>query len=527
MAGDDTMHRTVLADRPFVEAGWAMVRVADARHVVTGGELGRQQWFAHLTPSARCWVLAVHDVTGHRCRALLDMHFPVTALALHPGGRWLVVGTGLYDGDCCFEGELLLVDLAALDAGRELQARTLLPGASTVDALRWLDEQRLEVVLEPPHTLVEDDEEDEDIPVEDLHRSRFVLHRPWELDEEGASVPADAETLPFSWSRDWPGPVGGWARVEAWDVRVLPDHSVLAAAHRVAAERWDAAGQLLWRREVTGDDAIGAGVGLTVLGDRVLATVQGAPPERYADATSQHLLLGLDGALLHEVRAPSPSMAVAGNARVLLRPCGHGGTGPWPDGVVLDAAGQSTATVATGGYNAGVHWMGPTGCPDPLLLVGDVGRGQAVRYARLAGDATLHDLFDAAPPVPGLAHASVAGPAVWLDDDLGRGLVQCVDGRSDSRAPLQLAVRRDATTGQVVWWRDLRAPALAACCWRGLVVVAGTRGPLVLLDPSTGEPRDEVDLHLDGIEATAISLAADGHRLAAGLRDGRILVLDA
>ncbi|MFE2728177.1 hypothetical protein [Kitasatospora sp. NPDC059327] len=90
----------VLGDRPFAEIGRPVLAVPDQGRglLAIAGEQGFDD-----TATVR-----LYDTGGLSCRAVLRTRFPVHALAFHPTAPLLAVGTGQYDGDYLFEGELLM-----------------------------------------------------------------------------------------------------------------------------------------------------------------------------------------------------------------------------------------------------------------------------------------------------------------------------------------------------------------------------------------------------------------------------------
>lgn len=530
-------HLDVLADQPFAEIGDPTLVVDDPAYdvVVVAGELPSSQWFGAGTASRAHARVGVYDRTDLACRQVESLRRPANDVAIHPSGTLVAVGTGAYDGGYSFEGELLLLDLA--------RARRVSPlrDARQVRTVRWVDDERLAVVLAPW-------DDDGVADWADLVGDAFDVQAPWrELrDRELDLSTHDAESVPFVYPQ--PDRAGAraalqrlaaqagraWAlRRAVWSVAGRPDGSVLAACDGVAAERWDATGgdAPRWRIPTTG-----TGCQLTALDATTVATTVALRPPwidgRSPRHESQHHVVDQEtGDVVGELVPESASVVVGSTGRYsLLRPATQDGTST--DSLVVDPAGRTVGRVPTTGYDLFNHWFDVAGAPVPLVLVGsDEEKPHLNKWvARVAvtdgGRPALKWIFPLDWQGTDQRHLA-GGPGVYVDDDLGAGLIHCGEVRWGPGSHGPFAVRRDYPAGAARWTLDLPGVATDALEEEGVLVITTSNGWLVRADAVTGALLEAVELEVHGAPVVPLSVSTcRPGRLAVGLLDGRILRLE-
>ncbi|REE97035.1 PQQ-binding-like beta-propeller repeat protein [Thermomonospora umbrina] len=520
------MIRRVLGGGPFAETGDARVVAVDERLGVTivGGFGGRLQWAGDGTADRLSdALLGVYDLDGAVCRWLHRPRWPVNAVAVHPSLPLVAVGTGSYDGGYFFEGELLLLDLAAGTV------TSLLPHPRQVRSLAWRDARTLDFVLAPA-----DDWENPQAHSQG-HRCTAVRDdwaAPGPLGSEETAAPAG----PCSPSPDGRPPEevlndlsGGRRepRRQVWAVEVLPDGRILAASEGIALECWEPSG----RRAFTVPDAAGGrqirvtpdgGSAWVVLNRRPRRTEDG----RRCDPGSAARFSLADGAHT-AVLAPGFSLTLAARTDgwMALRD------------VDLDSAGQEALLVSPGGEEAGRvrlgefdlinHPFAVRHSPELFFLRGgrhgdDVGK----RVARL--DPVTHAVTDLFPLEWDTARDGhlFGGPVAHVRDAAGEALVHggAVHNGRGLLPGNAFVVRRALPGGTVAWVFTTDHNVTSLDIADGTVYVALTCGTVVALDAVTGEPRWSHRLRIGAVPAVALSLAAPSpDRLVLGTTDGRIL----
>ncbi|WP_273653346.1 hypothetical protein [Cellulomonas fimi] len=526
----------VLADQPFAEIGDPTLVVDDPAYdfVVVAGDLPYSQWFGAGTASRAHARVGVYGRADLVCRQLATLRRPANDVAIHPSGTLVAVGTGAYDGGYSFEGELVLLDLE--------RARRTSPfrDGRQVRTVRWVDDQRLAVVLAP---WTDDDVAD----WKDLVGDAFEVQAPWhelrdrELDLSGHQ----AEAVPFV----YPEPARADARAAlerlaaetgrtwtlrraVWSVAGCPDGSVVAACEGVAAERWDATGgdDPRWRITTTG-----TGCQLTALDATTVATTVELRPS-WADGrplrreSQHHVVDHATGVVVGEIVPESASVAVGSTGPYsLLRPATRDATST--DCLVIDPAGRTVGRVPTTGYDPFNHWFDVAGAPVPVVLVGSDARKPhldkwVARVVVAEGGPVLERLFPLDWQGTEQRHL-FGGPGVYVDDELGTGVVHCGEIHAGSGSHSPFAVRRDYPDGAARWTLDLPGVATDAVHEEGVVVLTTSNGWLVRADATTGALVEAVELEVHGSPVVPLSVTPCGPgRLAVGLLDGRILRLE-
>ncbi|MGI5421648.1 hypothetical protein [Actinomadura luteofluorescens] len=516
----------VLGGGPFAETGDARVVLVDERLGVTivGGSAGRLQWAGDGTADRLSdALLGVYDLDGAVCRWLHRPRWPVNAVAVHPSLPLAAVGTGSYDGGFLFEGELLLLDLAAGTV------TSLLPHPRQVRSLAWRDARTLDFVLAPPDDWNAPQAHGQGHPCTAV---RDDWTAPGALRPEEVSAPA----APFSPAPDGRPPEetldglsGGRRepRRQVWAVEALPDGRILAASERIALECWQPSGQ----RAFTVPDTTGGrqiqvtpdgGSAWVVLNSQTRRTEDGR--QRSLGSAARYSLA--DGA---RTAVLAPGFSVTLTARtdgwMALRDVDH--TSTVQETLLVSPGGAEAGRVRLGGFDLFNHPFAVRHSPDLFFLRG--GGGGAVEGKRVARvDPLTRAVTDLFPLEWDTARDGrlFGGPVVHVRDAAGEALVHggaVHDGRG--LLPGNAFVARRALPGGTVAWvltADHNVTSLDIA--DGTVYAALTSGTVMALDAVTGEVRWSDRLQVGAVPAVALSLTAPSpSRLVLGTTDGRIL----
>ena len=198
---------------------------------------------------------------------------------------------------------------------------------------------------------------------------------------------------------------------------------------------------------------------------------------------------------------------------------------------MIDPAGRTVGRVATTGYDLFNHWFDIAGAPDPLVLVGTDEKKPhldkwVTRVVAAGGRPELERLFPLDWQGTEQRHL-FGGPGVYVDDELGTGIVHCGEVHASSGSHGPFAVRRDYPAGAARWTLDLPGVATDALEEEGVLVITTSNGWLVRADAVTGALLEAVELAVHGAPVVPLSVSTCGPgRLAVGLLDGRILRLE-
>ncbi|WP_394437136.1 hypothetical protein [Streptomyces sp. SGAir0957] len=516
----------LIPDDPFPEVGHPFTTdvSADGRWIAVScpgrgrGERGR---------------IAVYRSSDLALWDQLVLECGVEALTFHPLLPLLAVGTE--DGDGLFDrrGGLHLYE-------PETRRRTdVVVAGSSVSALRWWDERRLEVTFARPVIDYEDEGRETytravaeygDWGAVTAGRLAALVSWPQvpvEIDwhtAEGPRIPRPQEFLAataaerdLTWTR----------RAGVALVKVLRDGRVLAAAQvgGPLLECWSPDGILLWSVPEPEDTFERSGCRWYVTPDEesVWITVLVGTSDHRRTRLCRFALA--DGAQLAELRLDFPVAVtartdgawVARDSRELF-PYAR-----WPpdESVVLTPSGRQLATLALGESGSGYDF--PVGRSPHLLFLYGVGDADArpetlEKWVVRASPDGIERLFrfawdDSAGRRPD------GGPAVYVDDAAGPGLVHTCASSVDT-----YLVRRSYPDGAVVWAHRVDARITGLDTHGGLVhAVTGAR-ELLTLRAVAGTVAERRPLALGGhvYTPTCLSAGPDGD-LVIGTAEGRLI----
>lgn len=522
--------RRVLGDQPFTQIGIPAVSArCDSRGLVAfGGDLGRLHWSGRIVGDDwrqhRVGVYALGDL---RCAQLVGSRWPVLSLAFHPTLPLLAVGTGSYDGGYSFEGELLLLDL---DTGRRISA---LRHTREVRRARWLDAQRLELVVAPLH-------DDEDDAAHGMGHTATIERADWtavtdrsidgrELTNLRAPFPRPDEALAARTALTDLCTKRGttWVpRRQVWAVEGLSDGRILAALDGIQLECWDATGTRQWSACAHG----GTGCQIHLSHDEQSAWVNVARPYRwgtYGWETPPCDVVRLrldDGGVIDRIDVAYP-VALTGytDGRFALRDTQDvryvSGPLRWfsPEGV-------EQLPVDIGRYDGINHYFDVRHSAEPLFLEGDADKYHRDKWIVTVRDSQVVQLF----PLdwrPGNHHL-FGGPALRTSDAQGSALVHA--GRVHNGHGLlngnSFVARRRFPDGGMQWVFTCDHPPTALDTDGATVFAAYNSGEVVALDATDGSVVWRWHLTLDGqrVEPLFLSVTGPGQMLL-GTVDGRIL----
>lgn len=519
----------VLGGGPFAETGDARLVAVDERLGVTivGGFAGRLQWAGDGTADRLSdAVLGVYDLDGAVCRLLHRPRWPVNAIAVHPSLSLAAVGTGAYDGGYFFEGELLLLDLAAGSV------TSLLPHPRQVRFLAWRDGRTLDFVLAPPDDWENPQARSQGHPC-------TAVRDDWTAPQALRLQETLAQAGPFSPALDGRRPeevlhgLSGGRRVprrQVWAVEPLPDGRILAASEGIALECWEPSG----RRAFTVPDASG-GRQIRVTPDGESAWVVLNSQTRRAEDGWQRspgsaVRFSLADGARTAVLAPGFSVALAARADgwLALRDVGH--TRAVQATLLISPCGEEAGRVQLGEFDLVNHPFAVRHSPELFLLRGGRhrprGDAEEKRVARL--DPLTHAVTDLFPLEWDTARAGhlFGGPVTYVRDAMGEALVHggAVHNGQGLLPGNAFVVRRTLPGGTPAWvfTADHNVTSLDAV--DGTVYAAFTSGTIVALDAITGAVRWSHRLQVGAVPAIALSLTAPSpNRLVVGTTDGRIL----
>ncbi len=459
---------------------------------------------------------AIYD--GHRLRyrislysgdlerriAVLDAaRFPIHDVAFHPTGPWLAVGAGSYDGGYAFEGELLLWNW---ETG---EVRSLLRESREVVACRFVDPDRLAVLLRPP----DDDQHDADhlfgLVIDDLAAvsparagdPRLVGLTPIDPASLGFVVPAPSE----------PPPAELEPRHRVWDVAWIGPDLIAAVHDRCHLEVWS----LPARLEL---DLRGPGHGIQLLRQPDQLLVHVLQPGAEVRST----LYALRAGALVEWRSFDRACAcsVDRRGRILARDTRHlRGDGPRLDRI-LDENGALLLQRDLGSFDCFNHPLRIDGGEELYLLRGappSSHQGKRV-WAIDAGGAEHDRMRWDDQPAHLMDGCAVLGP----DRTIVRGYRVYHPHGSQGGA----VERRPLGDGPVSWRCpvDADVTALVVTPDTHHVVFATTAGRLAVVEMSSGRLVHDEQLAVDGVATFATALAVEDRRLVAGTIDGRLLL---
>ncbi|MET9760855.1 PQQ-binding-like beta-propeller repeat protein [Streptomyces sp. NPDC006372] len=526
--------RRVLGDRPFAEIGRpSAVAVGKERGIaVVSGDLGPLKWAGSCTAGYgwQRFRVGVYGIDDLRCHRLVESHWPVHSVAVHPTLPLVAVGTGAYDGGYAFEGELLLIDL---ESGR---SRSMMRTPREVLRVQWESARALRLLV----ARADDDECDE----AHTHAYDVVVERPdWSAAPRGSVQQREL-------AGEWVGcerPVSGrearrtveelagdasWEpRRQVWDVHGLPDGRVLACLEEVLAEAWRPDGRLDWRvhDEEGGRQLVVRGAEAWVNAERRREYWTGR--ERGTEPPLLARLSLADGRTLGTPDlASSVTITTRQDGWLALRstaPDREYEPRPRPVALIPPDAQAPKATAALGGFDAGNHSF-PVRRSSRLLFL--QGAERAPRRDKWVvaldpeGDREPRRLFPLDWQSP--ARHLLGGPGIELGPAENRDLVHAGShyGSGMRLAYSAFVVRRSLTDGAVRWEFATDHPATAVDGDDDTVYVALNSGELVALDASDGTVRRRQRLRIEGVPTVPLSLHLTApDRLLIGTVDGRVL----
>lgn len=516
----------LIPDDPFPEIGHPFTTdvSADGRWIAVschaGGRDGHGRIVVYRTSDLALWDQIV-------------LEQGIEGLAFHPALPVLAVGTE--DGD---EFELR-GGLHVYEPETRCRTDVAVAGAG-VSALRWLDARRLEVTLARPVVDFADPGQ--------VTYTRSVAER-----DDWHDVTAGVLAALVSWPRvpvevDWSavkGPdidqpqqyLAGVAaeRGRAWTrrpgtavVEVLRDGRMLAVPQSGSLlECWSPDGTLQWSEPAPDGFLQRNGCRLYVTPDEESAWItvlEGDSSDR------RTLLLRFDladGAQLDELRLDFPvAIAARTDGAWVARDSRELFPGPrWPpnESVVLTPSGRQLATLALGESDRSYEFQ-VRRSPHLLFLYGvgaeDVRTEVLEKWVVRAGPNGIERLYPLAWD-DSLGPHLRGGPAVYVDDDAGPGLIHTCTARDGTHL-----VRRAHPGGAVTWAHRFDAPVTGVDVHGGLVHAVTGAGSceLLTLRAAKGTLVRRGTLTLDGhvYIPTCLSAGPDGD-LVIGTVEGRLI----
>ncbi|MGW2491961.1 PQQ-binding-like beta-propeller repeat protein [Streptomyces sp. NPDC001606] len=525
---DSLTVRRVLGDRPFAETGTpSAVALSRERGIaVVAGDLGHLKWPGDSAAGYgwRPYRVGVYGTDDLRCRRLVESRWPVHSLAVHPTLPLVAVGTGDFDPDMAFEGELLLIDL---ESGR---SRSMMRTPREVLRVEWESPRALRLKVAPTYEDNVDEPEAQayDVLVErpdwgaaprgsvqqkELRGPLVAFER---TRADGAAVEAVAELSGRPWQ----------PRRQVWDVRGLPDGRVLACLDRVLAEAWLPDGRLDWRVADAegGRQLIVRPLDAWVNVPRRATRPPGGDPGTEAPFVARLSLA--DGTTLGTLPLDSTvTIATRRDGWLALRPAGPGTRyDPRPVALVPPGNEAPQHSVNLGGFAPGNHTLPVRHSSRLLFLQGK--ETEPVPHTWVVevdpdGSAPRH-LFPLDWRTP--ARHLLGGPGIELGPPDGPDLVHAGTTYTPGPAFGAFVVRRSLAGGAVRWEFTADCPATAMDGDEDTVYVAFNSGEVVALDASDGTVRRRHRPTVGGLPVVPLSVQLAGpDRLLLGTVDGRVL----
>ncbi|MCA9610431.1 MAG: hypothetical protein KC619_32770 [Myxococcales bacterium] len=469
--------------------------------------------------------LSLYDGALERRLGVFDgARFPINDVALHPTRPLVAVGTGSYDGGHSFEGDLWLW---SWESG---EVRRLLGERRDVTACRWVDEDRLAVLLHPRDEEEYPGKEDEAFEthvglvlddLRDIHESGFRDPDP----RLGALQPIEPASLGFvaapMHDRDRrrrfdevleATPYEERSRV--WDLMWLSPERLAATHDQCHVEVWSTrTGERT--RHIRGE---GHGVQLIeALGSPLVHVLRRADFLEGVEAGSTLFRIGPSG--LERVRTFDRPVVLStdGAGRLLCRdPGGHGRERA---DVVLSASNEEVLRADLGRYDCFNHYVRLDGQEGLYFLRGTPASShQHKRLCRVTPSGAVEEVMEWDDRATHL----MVGTACWLS---AQSIVRAVKVYDPwPGAGSKLIERRELGSASPTWTLPVDAPATDLEATRDVVVFALMDGTIGILDAETGEPRWTDELEVDGVPTFATTLAVQDDTVAIGTADGRVLL---
>jgi hypothetical protein len=522
-------------DLAYCEVGTPSVVVIGSDGLVAvGGSLGPAQWNGEDVGSApvrrsgslRGWYrLGLFDAAT-ACVALVDSHWPITCAAFSPGGDLLAIGAGSYDGGYCFEGELIILDVAT---GSRV---SVLARPREVLDVEWLDSRRIRIVVsqafeefEPQQpstfTVVADDwrtltERSIDLGGDPVYLEAFV--RPPTTDVDTALV-----RLAYGAGREF------GHRRQVWAVETV-NFGVVAALDQVELEGWDRLGTLRYRRETVGQER-------QIISAAPNAVLTNVEPLRLYRSPSQPSLVNVvnvdSGEVVNNVKVAGPCVVTSAAGLTLVRSTDHRNQ-QWPSLVFEGLNAADASPVDVGGYDLFNHYFSIRRAPSVLALRGSTERSYENKWVvRITKDSsrkgrTVVEPLFALEWDEARDGQLFGGPGVYINDEAGAAIVHAghVHNGQGLLPGNAFVVRRRYPTGQMLWTFPMDCQATGVDEAEGIVHVALIDGRVVRLDAATGRLLSSRYLEVNGHGCIPLSTAcASAGEFYIGTIDGRILLV--
>lgn len=540
-----------LGGGPFREIGTPVVFAeVGSDVVVVAGYLGVLDWRARivrLEREARLVPVGVFDRESLTCRYLLMVSYPVRCIAVHPTLPLVAVGGGAYDGGYCFDGELLLLDVST---GRSV---SLLDRSRRIEALRWVSECDLEIVMSP----FSDAGYDWESPIAEravISRDTWWDVRPGavcvnELDvvrvpglpePDGEEAAAAVEALCEARGMQWE------VRGHCWAVEVLPDGYLMSTGDGVVAEFWP-----------DDEDAVDGCLPVEGVGCQIVLSPDGRtglvcvdpPMESVWDGDEAEVPSRLRQVLVEDGDEAEP-LTLRSAVVVCSRSDGWLALRdvlPRPEGIesadTNDRVAWRTTLVSpehtfcgpidTGPYDPINHYFDIRHAPDLLLLADDGEPSSITRWVcaidppSSSSGAALRRLF-LLDWTPGGDRLVQGGPGAFIVGEQGHSVLH--GGRvfePAAQAEHYFVVRRRYPDGALEWVTGLDADPVGIDILADRCVAVLANGEAVVLDLADGWVLSTSRLSSgSGHPVIPLCVAAvGGHRLGGGLADGERIVI--
>jgi len=488
--------------------------------------------------------------------------FTVNHLCFHPGYPLLAISTGRYDGGWRYQGNLFLWNwetgksISVLDESREVVscefleegAQVVLRPQTSEEEDEELDGRALFLTASLPHDAISelcdtfgDGIDGPDAPsvlegVVRVHELAFTrtVHEKYEEgymhqrpDEIRSRLTETAQAANLIFEERW----------NVWDLCWAGDDHVLAAGGGFALEKWDVSGVRKRRLEFGGD-----GVQVVPLSNPEAVLVNQS--EGWSrGAHKWELIVRVERVDVHgESRSGVAtldfpcSLSVAASGHVLARQTGgyetpHDRLHPTTRDCVMAPDANATGPLDLGQYDPLNHYLRVDGAPELYYLQGTTKFfPEEDKWVARIDPSTLarERLFPLEWNKDRNAHL-LGGPAAYVPGEGNPSLVLALYGAESpgvDHVGCKL-MRRKLPDGDVLWEQDLDGAATAIVILEGLsaVLVSFNDGRLVGVDLTDAHVLAEETLRIDGHPTVALSLAANGNRIAAGTIDGRIILM--